>query len=341
MDRSAGLLRLSRRLSDRFRVIRYDRRGYGRSTDVGPPFTIDAQHRRSRRARRASATGGDGVRLAFGHSFGGNIALGARAATAGTRRARRRLRDPDVVDRPGGPSETAGGAALGRSRPRRRGGGVHAPAGRRREVGPAPTVDARGAAGRGPGDGGRAGRPPATMRRGTATGSTQPVLATVRRAGARPLIGAAIEMLPVDAARLPARRHRRRRPLRSEHARRRGGGRAADFIGTASWARGQRSAERAAPTEQVARQRRRGGARRQRRACRRSRTRRRAHPLRIDPAAAGERPDGVADGERRAARLGHRLAGQRQRRHEAVLEAEEEHEQADDADGRRGRRRRS
>ena len=38
MDRSAGMLRLSRRLSDRFLVIRYDRRGYGRSAKIGRPF---------------------------------------------------------------------------------------------------------------------------------------------------------------------------------------------------------------------------------------------------------------------------------------------------------------
>jgi pimeloyl-ACP methyl ester carboxylesterase len=31
MDRSAGLLRLSRRLDGEHRVLRYDRRGYGRS----------------------------------------------------------------------------------------------------------------------------------------------------------------------------------------------------------------------------------------------------------------------------------------------------------------------
>ena len=31
MDRSAGMLRLSRRLDETHRVLRYDRRGYGRS----------------------------------------------------------------------------------------------------------------------------------------------------------------------------------------------------------------------------------------------------------------------------------------------------------------------
>jgi pimeloyl-ACP methyl ester carboxylesterase len=111
MDRSAGLLRLSRRLSDRFRVIRYDRRGYGRSTEVGPPFTIDA-HIEDLAALVDEATAGEGVCLAFGHSLGGNVALGL---------AQRR---PELVDRvaiyesplswlPWWPERTAGSAALG------------------------------------------------------------------------------------------------------------------------------------------------------------------------------------------------------------------------------------
>ena len=115
MDRSAGLLRLSRRLSDRFRVIRYDRRGYGRSTGAGPPFTIDA-HIEDLAALVEHATGGDGVCLAFGHSLGGNVALGL---------AQRR---PELVERvaiyetpmswmPWWPDQTAGGTALGASDP--------------------------------------------------------------------------------------------------------------------------------------------------------------------------------------------------------------------------------
>ena len=47
MDRSAGMLRLNRELSrhldDRAVVIRYDRRGYARSSGVGPPFALDDQ----------------------------------------------------------------------------------------------------------------------------------------------------------------------------------------------------------------------------------------------------------------------------------------------------------
>jgi pimeloyl-ACP methyl ester carboxylesterase len=73
MDRSAGLLRLSRCLDQRFRVLRYDRRGYGRSAPHPGPFGADQQ---------VSDLVGllDGRRaLVFGHSYGGNIALATAA----------------------------------------------------------------------------------------------------------------------------------------------------------------------------------------------------------------------------------------------------------------------
>ena len=71
MDRSAGMLKLSRRLDDEFRVLRYDRRGYGRSFPHGGPFTMGAQV--------ADLVGLlDGRRaVLIGHSYGGNIALAA------------------------------------------------------------------------------------------------------------------------------------------------------------------------------------------------------------------------------------------------------------------------
>lgn len=71
MDRSAGMLRLSRRLDDRYRVTLYDRRGYGRSIEAGGPFSVSA-HVHDLEAICAGAPAP--VRL-FGHSFGGNIAL--------------------------------------------------------------------------------------------------------------------------------------------------------------------------------------------------------------------------------------------------------------------------
>jgi len=69
MDRSAGMLRLSRRLDDNFRVTRYDRRGYGRSTPHAGPYDMAAQV--------ADLVEVIGTRQAVivGHSYGGNIAL--------------------------------------------------------------------------------------------------------------------------------------------------------------------------------------------------------------------------------------------------------------------------
>ncbi len=73
MDRSAGMLRLSRRLDHDLRVLRYDRRGYGRSVPHPGPFDMAAQV-------------GDLVALlagrpavVIGHSYGGNVALAAAA----------------------------------------------------------------------------------------------------------------------------------------------------------------------------------------------------------------------------------------------------------------------
>ena len=76
MDRSAGLLRLSRRLDASHRVLRYDRRGYGRSAAVGPPWSvranIDDLDELLMEATSQPA-------IVVGHSFGGNVALGLAA----------------------------------------------------------------------------------------------------------------------------------------------------------------------------------------------------------------------------------------------------------------------
>lgn len=69
MDRSAGMSKLSRQLDDDFHVLRYDRRGYGRSFPHDGPYTMGAQV--------ADLVGLlDGRRAVLvGHSYGGNIAL--------------------------------------------------------------------------------------------------------------------------------------------------------------------------------------------------------------------------------------------------------------------------
>ena len=76
MDRSAGLLRLSRRLDADHRVLRYDRRGYGRSSDAGPPWTAEANVDDLERLLVESSST---PAVVFGHSFGGNVALGLAA----------------------------------------------------------------------------------------------------------------------------------------------------------------------------------------------------------------------------------------------------------------------
>lgn len=80
MDRSAGLLRLSRRLDDDRRVVRMDRRGYARSIDIGPPWTIEANVEDAERVLETSDAADAGPVDVIGHSLGGNVALalGAR-----------------------------------------------------------------------------------------------------------------------------------------------------------------------------------------------------------------------------------------------------------------------
>ena len=108
MDRAAGLLRLSRRLDSDRPVVRYDRRGYGRSRSVGPPWTVaanidDLEALLDERSRDPA--------VLFGHSFGGNVALGLAD------------RRPDLVDAvivyetplswiEWWPGDSAGGAAV-------------------------------------------------------------------------------------------------------------------------------------------------------------------------------------------------------------------------------------
>lgn len=81
MDRAAGMLQLSRRLEDatagRYRILRYDRRGYGRSPHDGP-FGMSHQVDDLLAVL-------DGRRaVVFGHSFGGNVALATATRHPGT-----------------------------------------------------------------------------------------------------------------------------------------------------------------------------------------------------------------------------------------------------------------
>lgn len=69
LDRSAGMLRLTRHLHDEFRVLRYDRRGYAKSWPHGGPFDVASQV-----ADLMELLDGRPAVL-FGHSYGGDVAL--------------------------------------------------------------------------------------------------------------------------------------------------------------------------------------------------------------------------------------------------------------------------
>lgn len=73
LDRSAGLLKLSRRLDQRFSVTRYDRRGYGRSLEAGGPFGIE--HQVDDLVGVIESVDRRTPVVVFGHSYGGNVAL--------------------------------------------------------------------------------------------------------------------------------------------------------------------------------------------------------------------------------------------------------------------------
>lgn len=74
LDRAAGMARLARQLQSRFRVVRYDRRGYGRSHPHDGPFTVGDQVE-----DLAGVLGGRRAVL-VGHSYGGNVAIAASIA---------------------------------------------------------------------------------------------------------------------------------------------------------------------------------------------------------------------------------------------------------------------
>ena len=108
MDRSAGMLKLSRRLDERFRVLRYDRRGYGRSVPPGGnhpgPFDMSSQV-----ADLVTLLAGRRAML-VGHSYGGNVVL-ATAATHPDLVAGVALYETPLSWEPWWPGTTAGAAA--------------------------------------------------------------------------------------------------------------------------------------------------------------------------------------------------------------------------------------
>ena len=91
MDRSSGMRRAARALADDFRVVIYDRRGYGRSVGVGPPFGVDEQ------VEDLVAVIDGRPAVVFGHSFGGDVALAAAERHPALGAGGRHVRSPHVV----------------------------------------------------------------------------------------------------------------------------------------------------------------------------------------------------------------------------------------------------
>lgn len=71
LDRSAGLARVARVLGGTSRVVRYDRRGYGRSWPHAGPFSVQDQ------VDDVIGVLGGRPAVLVGHSFGGQVALAA------------------------------------------------------------------------------------------------------------------------------------------------------------------------------------------------------------------------------------------------------------------------
>jgi pimeloyl-ACP methyl ester carboxylesterase len=79
MDRSSSFGRVAKALEG-CRTIRYDRRGYARSLELGPPESFGQQVDDLLEVVRSEA---DGPAVVFGHSYGGTIALAAAATDPG------------------------------------------------------------------------------------------------------------------------------------------------------------------------------------------------------------------------------------------------------------------
>lgn len=77
MDRSSSFGRVGRML-DEARVVRYDRRGYARSLELGPPVSFHQQVQDLLDVVAWAAPDGPPP-VVFGHSYGGTVALGAAA----------------------------------------------------------------------------------------------------------------------------------------------------------------------------------------------------------------------------------------------------------------------
>ena len=75
LDRSTGLSRLARRFDDRYDILRFDRRGYGKSGEHEGPFTVAANV--DDLVDLVEQEFPTGPIVLVSHSFGGNVVLAA------------------------------------------------------------------------------------------------------------------------------------------------------------------------------------------------------------------------------------------------------------------------
>lgn len=104
MDRGAGFLKVARRLRH-LDVVRYDRRGYGRSVEAGVAAGIDGH------VEDLEAVIGDQPSIVVGHSFGAVLALAAATRRPDLVRAVGAF-EPPTPWHPSWPDSSAGGQAV-------------------------------------------------------------------------------------------------------------------------------------------------------------------------------------------------------------------------------------
>jgi pimeloyl-ACP methyl ester carboxylesterase len=115
MDRASSMLRVRRALEDECRVMRYDRRGYARSLELGPATSLDQQ------VDDLAALVGSRVSVVAGHSLGGVIGL-ALAERSPEQVGAVVAYEAPMMWEPWWPAGTAGATALATTAGRRDGG---------------------------------------------------------------------------------------------------------------------------------------------------------------------------------------------------------------------------
>jgi pimeloyl-ACP methyl ester carboxylesterase len=115
MDRASSMLRVRRALEGECRVLRYDRRGYGRSLALGPAASLGQQ------VDDLAALVGTRVAVLAGHSLGGVICL-ALAERSPAQVGAVVAYEAPMMWAPWWPTGTAGATALATTAGRRDGG---------------------------------------------------------------------------------------------------------------------------------------------------------------------------------------------------------------------------